>query len=141
MATVADIMERDPVTVAPGDSVESVIAVLRENELPGVPVVDADGAVAGIITEADLVISDESADLHLPHYIELFGGIVYLEPLKKYHARLKKAVASSAEEPFYRSRGRSRSLGLGARRPPHARSGLEAGTEDHEFARHRGTRS
>ncbi len=98
MATVADIMERDPVTVAPGDSVESVIAVLRENELPGVPVVDAGGAVAGIITEADLVISDESADLHLPHYIELFGATIFLEPLKPFEHKLKKAFASTAAD-------------------------------------------
>lgn len=98
MATVADIMERDPVTVVPGDTVESVIAVLRDNELPGVPVVDADGACVGIITEADLVISEENADLHLPHYIELFGATIFLEPLKPFEHKLKKAFASTAAD-------------------------------------------
>ena len=45
VATVADIMDADLVTVAPERRVETVIAVLREHELPGVPVVDADGAL------------------------------------------------------------------------------------------------
>ena len=55
MATVADIMERDPIAVGRDDDVESVIRVLREHELPGVPVVDGSGKLVGIITENDLI--------------------------------------------------------------------------------------
>ena len=55
---------------------------MREHELPGVPVVNAGGRCVGIITEADLVMAGENADLHLPHYFELFGGFVFLEPLE-----------------------------------------------------------
>jgi CBS domain-containing protein len=57
MATVRDIMEVDPVTVTPEDSVETVIRTLRENELPGVPVVNNGGRCVGIVTEADLVLT------------------------------------------------------------------------------------
>ena len=52
--TVADIMDTDPPTVSPEDTVETVLRVLREHELPGVPVVNAGGRCVGIITEADL---------------------------------------------------------------------------------------
>ena len=38
--TVADIMDAEPVTVYPEDTVEAVLRVLRENELPGVPVIN-----------------------------------------------------------------------------------------------------
>ena len=55
---------------------------LREHELPGVPVVDADGHCVGIVTEADLVLPDDQGDLHIPHYINLFGGTVFLESLE-----------------------------------------------------------
>src|ERR687893_517891 len=71
-ATVADIMETDVPTVLPEDTVESVLATLREHELPGVPVVNSGGRCVGIITEADLVLAGEDADLHLPHYFELW---------------------------------------------------------------------
>ena len=70
MATVADIMERDPIAVGRDDDVESVIRVLREHELPGVPVVDGSGKLVGIITENDLILRDEEADLHLPHHLD-----------------------------------------------------------------------
>src|SRR5919202_1797874 len=87
-------MERDVVTVSPGDDVETVLRLLREHELPGVPVVDGDGRCVGIVTEADLVISEEEADLHLPHYIDLLGGVVFLEPLRRFEGRIHKAFAS-----------------------------------------------
>ena len=96
--TVRDIMDADPVTVGPDDDVESVVRVLRRHELPGVPVVNEGGRCIGIVTEADLVIGDEQGDLHIPHYIELFGGVVFLEPLRHYETRLKKAFASSAKD-------------------------------------------
>ncbi len=96
--TVAEIMDDDPVTVGPDDDVETVVHVLRENELPGVPVVNEGGRCVGIVTEADLVIGDEQGDLHIPHYIELFGGVVFLEPLRRFEERLKKAVGSSVRD-------------------------------------------
>ena len=96
--TVRDIMDADPVTVEAGDDVETLVRRLRQHELPGEPVVNEGGRCIGIVTEADLVIADEQGDLHIPHYIELFGGIVFLEPLRRYEARLKKAFASSVAD-------------------------------------------
>ncbi len=96
--SVADIMDPDPVTVTAEDTVESVLRVLRENELPGVPVVNSGGRCIGIITEADLVLAGETEDLHLPHYFELFGGFVFLEPLSHFEDRLRKATAALARD-------------------------------------------
>ncbi len=98
MATVADIMDRDPVAVGPDEPIERVIALLKEHELPGIPVVNDGGRCIGIITESDLVLAGEDADLHLPHYVELFGGLVFLEPLKRFESRLRKAVAATARD-------------------------------------------
>ena len=97
MASVAEIMDSDPVTVSPETSVEDVVRTLKEHELPGVPVVNGGGRCVGIVTEADLVLTDDNGDLHIPHYIELMGGIVYLEPLRRFEERLRKATASTAE--------------------------------------------
>jgi CBS domain-containing protein len=96
--TVAEIMERDVPTVGPEDDVETVIAILRRHELPGIPVVNEGGRCLGIITEADLVLREEGADLHLPHYVELFGGAIFLEPLQRFEDRLRKAFASKARD-------------------------------------------
>ena len=72
--TIREIMDTSPATVAPDASVEEVVAALREHQLPGLPVVDADGRCVGIVTEADLVLPDDEGDLHIPHYVNLFGG-------------------------------------------------------------------
>ncbi len=62
------------------------------------PVVDAEGRCVGIVTEADLMLPDDEGDLHIPHYINLFGGTVFLEPLGRFEERLRKAFASKAED-------------------------------------------
>lgn len=98
MRSVRDIMETDVPVVHPEDSVESVLKLLREHSLPGVPVVNEGGRCVGIITEADLVLSEEEGDLHLPHYFELWGGVVFLEPLRRFESRLRKAFSSTARD-------------------------------------------
>ena len=97
-ALVRQVMTADPVTVPPDATVEEVVRLMRDHELPGLPVVDADGGLLGIVTESDLVIADDEGDLHIPHYIELFGGMVFLEPLRGFEARLKKAAAATARD-------------------------------------------
>ena len=93
---VRPAMTPDTPTVAPDTSVEEVVRVMREHELPGLPVVDGDGRLVGIVTESDLVLADDEGDLHIPHYFELFGGMVFLEPLRRFESRLKKAAAATA---------------------------------------------
>jgi CBS domain-containing protein len=97
-AAVRDIMDPDPVTVRPETPVEEVVTALRRHELPGLPVVDQEGRVVGIVTEADLVLPDDHGDLHIPHYINLFGGTIFLEPLSRFEQRLRKAFASNAAD-------------------------------------------
>ncbi len=91
-------MEADAPTVAPEDDVERVLAVMREHELPGVPVVNDGGRCVGIVTEADLVLPDDDGDLHLPHYVNIFGGTVFIESLSRFEDRLRKAFASNASD-------------------------------------------
>jgi CBS domain-containing protein len=77
--------------------VKTLIATLRDHGLPGVPVVEGDRLV-GMVTESDLVLRDDDSALHLPHYIELFGGVIFLEPLQHLEDKLHKAFASSVRE-------------------------------------------
>lgn len=96
--TVRDIMETHVPPVYPEDPIEHVVAILRDHDLPGVPVINEGGRCVGIITESDLIMVGETEDLHLPHYIELFGGIVFLESMNKFEERLRKAVGSKASD-------------------------------------------
>jgi CBS domain-containing protein len=93
---VADIMERDVVTIGPDATVHELVMLLQEKDLGGVPVVDDDGRLAGIVTEGDLVIED--ADVRMPHYFGLFGNLVYLGGQKKFEERLKKMVGNAVSD-------------------------------------------
>jgi len=95
---VRDIMDGSPATVTPDTSVQDVVSTLREHQLPGVPVVDPDGRCVGMVTETDLVLPDDDGDLHIPHYINLFGGTIFLEPLSRFEGRLRKAFAANAAD-------------------------------------------
>jgi CBS domain-containing protein len=95
--TVGEVMQRDPVTISPDADLETLLHVLRRHELPGVPVVDGDRLV-GIVTENDLVLRGDDTSLHLPHYFQLFGGVVWLEPLQHLEDRLRKAFANRVSD-------------------------------------------
>jgi CBS domain-containing protein len=96
--TVREFMNPNPVTVKPDTGVGDVAQLIGRTERSGVPVVDDDNRLVGIITENDLVLSDDEGDLHIPHYIQLFGGIVFLEPLRRFEDRLQKAFGSTARD-------------------------------------------
>ncbi|HWI74832.1 MAG TPA: CBS domain-containing protein [Baekduia sp.] len=97
--TVAEVMERDAPSIALDATVEDVVAQFKEQDVPALPVVNDGGRCVGIVTEKDLVIADEEGDLHIPHYIELFGGLVFFPPeLRIFEKRLKKAAATRVSD-------------------------------------------
>jgi CBS domain-containing protein len=95
--TAADIMDSVP-TVTPDDDARTAIETLAALDIAAIPVVDDDGVVVGIVSESDLVISDSEADLHLPHFINIMGGVIFVESMKGFEDRLKKAFATRVAE-------------------------------------------
>jgi CBS domain-containing protein len=54
-ATVGDVMQTDPPTVRPDDTLEDVATLMHDRGVNSVPVVDADNKVVGIVARADVV--------------------------------------------------------------------------------------
>src|SRR5260370_30920184 len=50
-----DVMTRNVVTIGAGASVREAARLLVEHRVSGLPVVDAEGRVVGLVTEADLI--------------------------------------------------------------------------------------
>jgi CBS domain-containing protein len=94
---VREIMD-EAHSVGPHTPVDQVIRLLREHELPGIPVVNEGGRCIGIVTEADLVISEDGLDLKLPHHLDLFGAVVWLEPFSHFEDHLKRAMATEVAD-------------------------------------------
>ncbi|KKS11605.1 MAG: hypothetical protein A3I32_01320 [Candidatus Yanofskybacteria bacterium RIFCSPLOWO2_02_FULL_45_10] len=70
---VKDIMTEHPLTVKVGDSVVYAAKILAEHGFNGLPVVDDNGELIGIVTEYDLISSNRN--LHLPTLINILGNI------------------------------------------------------------------
>jgi CBS domain-containing protein len=98
MKTAAEIMNSDVPSVTPSDDARTAIDLLAKSELGAIAVVDEDGKVVGIVSESDLILSDEESDLHLPHYLNIMGGIVFIGSMKGFEERLDKAFATEVSD-------------------------------------------
>jgi len=67
---VSQIMTRKVVTIGADASILRVSSILTKKRFHGVPVVDENKKIIGIITETDFFIKD-SAGLHLPSYVTM----------------------------------------------------------------------
>jgi CBS domain-containing protein len=91
-----DIMTKKVITVNQDTSIEELSELLLGNNISGVPVVDNDGKVVGIVTEGDIIIKD--TNLHFPRYFKLLDSIIYLESLTEFKNSLKKHFATKVSE-------------------------------------------
>ncbi len=96
--TAADIMDTEVPALGPQDDAKRAIELLAEREIGALPVVNSEDRVVGIVSESDLVLGDEQADLHLPHFFNLMGGIVFTESMKGFEERLNKAFATNVRD-------------------------------------------
>jgi CBS domain-containing protein len=70
---VSEIMTREVITVSPETPIHEVARLIFDRNLTGMPVVDGEGKVVGIITEYDLM--SRSEHIHLPTYMNLLGQL------------------------------------------------------------------
>lgn len=91
-----DIMNKNVITVKAQDKVEDLVKILLDNKISGVPVVDEENKVVGIVSEGDLIYPEKS--LHLPAFIPVLDGIVFLQSFKKLEKEIKKMTAYKIED-------------------------------------------
>lgn len=92
-----DVMTRDPVLVAPDTPVAEIAAILLERRISGVPVVDSDGRILGVVSEGDLMRRPETGAQPRPSWW-LAAFIGQDRPDKafvKAHGRLARDVMSA----------------------------------------------
>ncbi|MCL6093290.1 MAG: CBS domain-containing protein [Actinomycetota bacterium] len=94
--TAAEIMTADAVTVHENAKVHEVAQLMSEHNISGVPVVNDNHQVVGIVTEGDMVEMD--ADIHFPHYINFLDSVIFLESTRKFDKRVRHVFASSVRD-------------------------------------------
>ena len=95
-ATVADVMSRDPITVSPETPMKDAIQLLAEHRISGLPVLDSEQKLVGIISEADLIWQESGVDV--PPYITILDSVIYLKNPITFEQELHKAMGATVSE-------------------------------------------
>lgn len=91
-----DIMTTNVITVSEDEIIENVTKLLIENKISGVPVINDNDEVVGMVTETDLIFKDKN--IHIPSYVPLLGGFILLDSVKKFESQLKKLAAYTVKD-------------------------------------------
>lgn len=91
-----EIMSVNVITIEKGTTIEEIAHILIEKNISGVPVVDKENNVVGMVTQKDLLYKD--VEPHFPPVVEILGGLIFLKGVKHYNEELKKLVATKAED-------------------------------------------
>jgi CBS-domain-containing membrane protein len=91
---VQSIMTRDVKTVREDTPVSEVARLMCDHDVSGLPVVDAAGRVAGIVTELDLIA--RNARLEVPAFMQILDAAIPLEAPSHLRERLRHMLGTRA---------------------------------------------
>lgn len=86
-----DIMTKNVISVSEESTVENCAKHLLEFNFSGLPVLNENDELVGIVTEGDLI--KRASRLKLPAVLELLGGLIYLDNPNKYMDELKRTMS------------------------------------------------
>lgn len=61
---IGDLMSQNPITCSPNDPLQQCEDLMRERKVRRIPVVDRQGRCVGIVAQADIVLHDNSDNVH-----------------------------------------------------------------------------
>ncbi len=86
-----DIMTKKVITVGPEDTVKEAARLLAEHKISGLPVVNGQQQVVGIVSEGDFIMRTQK--LHVPTFIQILGGVIYLDDPREFKEELRRVAA------------------------------------------------
>lgn len=88
MLTAKDIMTRKVISASPDLPVEKLAVLFWKHKIGGVPVVNDEGKLLGVVTENDLI--DQVKNVHIPTVISILDSFVFLESPQKMDKEMAK---------------------------------------------------
>lgn len=95
MLTAQDIMTKNPITIGPEASIGEAVKILLEKRFNGLPVVNAEGALLGVICQSDLVAQQKK--LEMPSVFSILDGFIPIG-WKNAEKDLQKMTALTVKE-------------------------------------------
>lgn len=91
-----DIMTSDVIVAKKDSLIKDIAKILLEKRIGGVPVVDEDDKVIGIISETDIIKKEGNIDT--PTIITLLQGVIYFPDLKKVEREILDIASYKVED-------------------------------------------
>lgn len=91
-----DIMMQDVIFIRKENKLDEIISVLMQNHISGVPVIDQDKHLVGMVTEKDLVTKEKG--LNISSYMEFMASILFIDGNKLANVSKKKIQTLTAQE-------------------------------------------
>jgi CBS domain-containing protein len=101
MIKAKDVMTRDVITVSPETGITEIAKLLIEKNFNGLPVVDKDGGLVGIICQSDLIA--EQKKLPIPSVFTLLDAFIPIYPPGKTAKEVEKIAAIKASQAMTRN--------------------------------------
>ena len=92
MRTAQDIMTRDVITVTPDTDITHATRILLENRINGLPVVDEQQKLVGIVCQSDMIAQQKR--IPLPSLFTLLDGYFTLTSSKHFEKEVQKIAAT-----------------------------------------------
>lgn len=96
MLTVKDIMKTDIISVSPETEITYATKLLLENHINGVPVIDKNGKLVGIICQSDVIAQQKK--LPIPSFFSFLDGFISLSSMKNLEKEVKKISAIAVSQ-------------------------------------------
>lgn len=96
MKTAKDIMEEKVISITPETDISRAVEILLNNHINGVPVVDENGTLKGILCQSDLIFQQKT--ISLPPILTFLDGIIPLSSSKKLENEMKKVAAGTVAQ-------------------------------------------
>ena len=94
--TAKDIMTTDVIIANREDSIVSVAKLLIQEKIGGMPVVDENNKVVGIISETDIMKKEKYVEA--PQAINILQGLLFFDDFKQMEQDIKRMAAYKVEE-------------------------------------------
>ncbi|MBU4533966.1 MAG: CBS domain-containing protein [Eubacteriales bacterium] len=91
-----DVMTTEVISVHPDDEIEKVAQLLLEHHISGLPVLNDEGKLVGVVTEGDLVIREKK--VRAPLHVVILDSLIYLEKPHRFIEEVKRAAAQKVGE-------------------------------------------
>ncbi len=96
MKTARQIMSANVLTVFPDTDIPTAARLMVDNKHNGLPVVDAEGMLIGIICQSDLI--SQQKKLKLPTLFTMLDGFIPMRSMSDLDAEVRKISASTVAD-------------------------------------------